>query len=161
MVMRTLLILPAVCLAAATVTASTGPNIDVGTRAKGAKKVVVATVTDVQSAFDVNDYGDRLIMSRVLLDVTETMKGPQEPSVAMTIEGGTVGDVTLSVSDMPKMTRGDRAVLFLDDSSRGGNVPHGRGLGILQLDATDHVPGTGMSLDEIRNLVKAAQAQGR
>jgi hypothetical protein len=159
--MRTLLVLSVVCLGAATLSASEGPNIDIGTQAKGAKKVVVATVVDVQSTFDVNDFGDRLIMSHVLLQVEETMKGPHEPSATVTLEGGTVGDLTLSVSDMPKMARGERAVLFLDDSNRGGQIPHGRGTGVLKLDATGHVEGTTTTVDEIRDLVKAAQAQGR
>ena len=157
--MRTLLVLSVVCLGAAALSASEGPNIDIGTQAKGAKKVVLATVVDVQSTFDVNDFGDRLIMSHVLLQTEETMKGPHEPSVTMTLEGGTVGDLTLSVSDMPKMARGERAVLFLDDSNRGGQIPHGRGAGVLKLDATGHVAGTTITVDEIRNVVKAAQGR--
>ena len=155
--MRILIALSAVCLTVATVSASTGPDVDVAKSAKGAKKVVLATVVDVQSTFDVNDYGDRLIMSRALLQVEETMKGQHQPSVTVTVEGGTVGDLTLSVSDMPKMTKGDRAVFFLDDSTRGGQIPHGRGLGVLKLDATGHVAGTTLTVDDIRNIVSAAQ----
>jgi len=155
--MRILIALSAVCLTVATVSASIGPGVDIATSAKGAKKVVLATVVDVQSTFDVNDYGDRLIMSRALLQVEETMKGQHQPSVTVTVEGGTVGDLTLNVSDMPKMTKGDRAVFFLDDSTRGGQVPHGRGLGVLKLDATNHVVDTTLTVDDIRNIVSAAQ----
>ena len=70
--------LPAVLTAfvtAVTMTASAQMPDDVGERAKGAKKVVVATVTDVESEFGENDYGDRLILSRVSMRVDETMKG--------------------------------------------------------------------------------------
>ena len=157
--MRTVLAFSAACLAAATVSAATGPDVDIATRAKGAQKVVVATVVDVQSNFETNDYGDRLIMSHATLEVDETMKGSHAQSVDVTVEGGTVGDLTLSVSDMPMMVRGERAVLFLDQANRGGHVPHGRGLGILKLDATDHITGTNISLDDVRKMVAAAQGK--
>jgi len=144
------------CAMATTLSASSDPDVPIGDRAKGAKKVVVATVVDVQSTFDTNDYGDHLIVSHALLRVDETMKGSRESSVTMTVEGGTVGDLTLRVSDMPTMTKGDRAVLFLDESNRGGHVPHGRGLGVLKLDDDGtHVAGTNLTVDDIRNVVAA------
>jgi len=126
-------------------------------RARGAKGVVLGTVTDVESTFDVNDYGDRLIVSNALMHVDETLKGSHEPSVTVTVEGGTVGELTLSVSDMPVMAVGERAVIFLDDTNRGGHVPHGRGLGVLKLDADNHVEGTTLTLDDIRSAVEAAK----
>jgi len=158
-VIRTLLGVSLMCLGAAAVSASTGPEVDIATRAKGAKKVVVVTVVDVQSTFDVNEYGDRLIVSHAFLQVDETMKGPWEQTVTVTVEGGTVGDLTLKVSDLPMMVKGDRAVMFLDESKRGGYVPHGRGLGVLKLDSSDRVAGTSLTLDEIRNTV--AQGAGK
>lgn len=157
-VMRILFAVSLVCLGAATVSASIGPEVDIPTRAKGAKKVVVATVVDVQSTFDVNEYGDRLIVSHASLQVDETMKGTREEAVMVTVEGGTVGELTLKVSDMPTMVKGDRAVMFLDEANRGGYVPHGRGLGVLKLDSGNRVAGTSLTLDEIRNMV--AQGAG-
>lgn len=156
--MRTLSVVSLICLGAATVSASNGPEVDIATRAKGAKKVVVATVVDVQSTFDANEYGDRLIVSHALLQVDETMKGTAEQAVTVTVEGGTVGDLTLKVSDMPMMVTGDRAVMFLDESNRGGYVPHFRGLGVLKLDSGDRVAGTSLTLGEIRTMV--AQGAG-
>ena len=126
-------------------------------RARGAKKVILGTVTDVHSTFDVNDYGDRLIVSNALMHVDETLKGAHEPSVTVTVEGGTVGDLKLSVSDMPVMTVGERAVIFLDDTNRGGHVPHGRGYGVLMLNANNNVEGTTITLDDIKNAVEAAK----
>ena len=152
-VMRTLFAVCVICVGAATASASDGPAVDIPTRAKGAKKVVVATVVDVQATFDVNEYGDRLIVSHALLHIDETMKGTREETVTVTTEGGTVGDLTLKVSDMPVMVKGDRAVMFLDDSTRGGYVPHGRGQGVLKLDPGNRVAGTSLTLDEIRSLV--------
>jgi hypothetical protein len=158
--MRTPSVFFALSMAAATVWASVDPPVDVGERAKGAKTVILATVTNVQSAFGENDFGDRLILSQVSLRVDETMKGPHEATVVVTLEGGTVGDLTLEVSDMPKMEKGQRAVLFLISSAAGGQVPHGRGAGVMKVDADNRVTGTDLTVDDIRAAVKAAQAQG-
>jgi len=136
--------------------ASVDPPVDVGERAKGATKVILATVTDVQSAFGENDYGDRLILSQVTLRADETMKGPHEGTVVVTLEGGTVDDLTLDVSDMPKMEKGQRAVLFLTSSAGGRLVPYGRGSGVMDVDADGRITGTGLTVDDIRAAVKQA-----
>jgi len=145
-----------VCVASATLSAAVGPPVTVQARAKGAQKVVIATVEDVQSTFAVNGFGDRLIYSSVRLRVNETLKGARADAVTVTLEGGTVGDITLAVSDMPSMKAGERAVMFLDATESGGHLPHGRGLGVLQLDSTNHVRGTSLSLDDVRTMVQAA-----
>jgi hypothetical protein len=154
-----------IVLTAVTATASvdtpSDAGKDAGTKAKASKRVVVATVTNVDSAFGENEFGDRLIISQVTLRVDETMKGPKEASIVVEIEGGTVGDLTLSVSDMPVMTKGERAVLFLDDSPKGGHKPHGRGAGVWKLDSDERVAGTSVSLADIRAAVKAAESEGQ
>lgn len=148
-----------VCLSAVVALAVDDPP-DIAPRAKGAGKVVVATVTDVTAEFGENEFGDRLIYSQVTLEVDETLKGVHESTVVVTVEGGTVGDTTLTVSDMPGLVRGQRAVLFLDQSSGGGNVPHGRGRGVLKINPDDRVDGTSISLADVRAAVKTAQNQG-
>lgn len=158
--MRIPVVFAMACMTAVTLSASTGPQIDVATHARGSTRVVVATVTDVDSEFDVNDFGDRLIVSRVSLRIEEALKGPRETAVVMTIEGGTVGELTLSVSDMPVMARGERAVLFLNMSASADHIPHGRGSGVLKLDADNRVSGTNLTLDDIRAAVRTAQNQG-
>ena len=158
--MRTVPAVLAVLLTAAIVSAQNGKPEDVGERAKGAKKVVLAVVTDVESEFGENDYGDRLILSRVSMRVSETMKGPHEETVVLNLEGGTVGDLTLDVSDMPQMTRGERAVVFLEDSKQGGYNPHHRGEGVMKVDDDDQIVGTDLNVSDIRAAVKAAQSQG-
>jgi hypothetical protein len=154
--MRVRSVLLAVFLMGATLSASTDSPTEIAAHAKESKKVVVATVTDVQSSFDDNEFGERLIVSTVSYRVDETMKGPRDASGVVTVEGGTVGDLTLSVSDMPRMVKGDRAVLFLNDSPKGGHIPHGRGHGLLKLDSNDRVNGTTLTLDDIRAAVKGA-----
>jgi hypothetical protein len=157
---RTALALLTLCLTAATVVAKVDARPDVGERAKGSAKVVLATVTDVEAAFGENAYGDRLILSQVTMRVEETMKGPHEAAVVVTLEGGTVGDLTLKVSDMPTLEKGKRAVLFLNSAPGGGYVPHGRGSGVVEVDATDRGVEEDLTVDNIRTAVKAAQAGG-
>jgi hypothetical protein len=145
-------------LTAATVWASGDPTRGINERVKGAAKVVTATVTSVQSEFGTNHYGDRLILSHVTFNVEETMKGAHERAVTVTLEGGTVGDLTLEVSDVPLMKKGERAVLFLASSPARGTISYRRGAGILKLEH-DRVAGTDLTVHDIRAAVKAAQAQ--
>jgi hypothetical protein len=158
--MRSMFGLLGAWLIATTVSASIDPPVDVAAHARGATKVVVATVLAVDASFGVNDFGDQVILSRVSFRVEETLKGAREATGVMTLEGGTVGDLTLDVSDMPTVQKGQRAVLFLTNS-RGNDVPHGRGAGVMRLDTNNRVVGTDLSLDDIRAAAKAAQAQER
>ncbi len=144
------------CVTAVTLSASSGRPVDLGTRARGAQRIVVATVADVQPRFDVNEHGDRLIVSQAWLNVSETLKGPFASSVGVDIEGGTIGDLTLDVSDMPRVKRGQRAVFFLDATSTGVHKPHGRGLGILMLDSAGHVDNAALSLGDVKALIQSA-----
>ena len=143
-------------LAAATTSASIDMPQDLVDQAKGANRVAVATVTDVASAFAVNEFGDQLIVSQVSFRVEETMKGPAQATVDVMVEGGTVGDLTLEVSDLPRMERGKRAVLFLTSAPDGRQVPYRRGAGLLELSADNRVTGTGLTVDDIRAAVRAA-----
>jgi hypothetical protein len=146
-----------VALSAVTAFAADARFVDYATRARGASQVVVATVEDVQPRFDVNEYGDRLIISRTYLRVEETLKGGQQNNlVQVDVEGGTIGDVTLKVSDLPALRRGDRAVFFLTQAANGIHHPQGRGLGIVKLDARNAVPGTTSTLTDIRNAVRSS-----
>ncbi|HVH26482.1 MAG TPA: hypothetical protein VM818_06980 [Vicinamibacterales bacterium] len=125
-------------------------------RARGAERIVVGRVSSVAPVWRVNDFGDRLIVSIVSVAVDETLKGPPQPSVQVEVEGGTIGDVTLRVSDLASFVPGDRAVFYLSRSPRGVFVPHLRGQGLLKLDRQDRVPGSSLTLDEIRRTVAAA-----
>jgi len=78
--------------------------------------------------------------------------------VWLDLEGGTLGGLTLRVSSLPELKPGERAVFFLDSLTTGSHVPHGRGLGILKLDGTNHVQGSSLSLEDIR---RSARAGGR
>jgi hypothetical protein len=97
----------------------------------------------------------------VLLKVDETLKGADSQMVEMDVEGGTIGDLTLRVSDLPALKRGDRGVFFLSAANGNGGAhrPQGRGDGILKLDMNDRVAGETLSLSEVKAAVRAAARQ--
>jgi len=140
----------------ASLAASDGRPLDVNAQAKGADHIVVGVVTDLQSRFDTNEYGDHLIFTQAWLEVQDTLKGARLSVIPVDLEGGSIGELTLKVSDMPPMRKGDRAVFFLKSRGAGVEVPHGRGNGILKLDAADRVQGLGMTLADIKAMVRSA-----
>jgi len=134
-----------------------GPPIPLAERARGAERVVVGRVASVIPAWRVNDYGDRLIVSVVRLAVDETLKGEAQPAVDVEIEGGTIGNLTLHVSDQASLAPGERVVFYLRRNQGGTFIPHLRGQGLLKLDRADRVPNSSLTLDEIRRAVAAAR----
>jgi len=110
----------------------------------------------VQPSWRVNRYGDRLIVSRVVLDVEESLKGTSNQQMLLDLEGGNLDGLTLEVSDLPTMTKGERAVFFLDDAGDGAFQPHLRGKGVLKLDADDVVHGSSLRLSDIRGMARQA-----
>ena len=135
--------------------ASTGRFATLDERIAGAQKVVVASARSVDASWRENTFGDRLIVSRVLLNVEETLKGtPSNSPVWMDMEGGTLDGMTLRVSDLPELQPGERAVFFLDQGENGISTPHLRGQGILKLDNDDVVRGSSLRLDAIRTLAR-------
>jgi hypothetical protein len=126
-------------------------------RGLGAERVVVGRVSAVDPQWQINDFGDRLIVSTVRIAVEETLKGAAQSAVAVEVEGGTIGDLTLHVSDLTTFVPGDRAVFYLRRNGRGAFVPHLRGQGLLKLDGSNRVPGSSLTLAEIRRTVAAGR----
>ncbi len=126
-------------------------------RARGAERVVVGRVTAVNPRWDTSEFGDRLIVSTVRVAVDETLRGPAQPAVDVDVEGGTIGGLTLHVSDLEPMAPGERAVFYLRRTTRGAFVPHLRGQGVLKLDRRDRVRGSSATLADVRR--SAAQAR--
>ena len=141
--------------------ADIGPPTDIPSRAKGAGRIVVARVLDVRARFATNRFGDQLIISTAVLEVTETLKGAPVATLEVEVEGGTVGDLTLKVSDLPSLQTGERAVFFLDAGAGGVNLPHERGRGILKLSQADQVENSGLTLGQLRQQIRAAVGGGR
>jgi hypothetical protein len=119
-------------------------------RIAGAARVVVATTRSVEARWEQNAHGDRLIVSRFLLEVSETLKGGSGKAVWLDLDGGTLDGLTLRVSSLPSLQPGERAVFFLEPGTGVAFQPHLRGQGILRLDEQDMVRGTSLPLSEIR-----------
>src|SRR4051794_41134415 len=128
-------------------------------RARTAEQVVVGHVSAVTPTWRDNDFGDRLIVSVVHVVVEETLKGSAPSALDVEVEGGTIGSLTLHVSDIEPLARGDRAVFYLQHNRRGGLIPHLRGLGLQRLDGANHVRGSSVTLDQVRRDVRAGGAR--
>jgi hypothetical protein len=126
---------------------------DIPVRASGAQRVVVGRATSVTPRWHRNAHGDELIVSDVVLEVEESLKGTSPAALIVEVEGGTMGELTLKVSGLPAFQRGDRAVFFLNELSTGTHVPHDRGRGILMLDRSNRVAGGTLALGDVRRLV--------
>ena len=124
-------------------------------RVSGAESVVVATARSVTASWRENEHGDRVIVSRVQLDVNETLKGARSSAVWVDVDGGTLDGYTLRVSGLHMPEIGERGVFILDPAEGGVHTPHLRGLGILPLDENDVVRGSNVNLGEIRTRVRA------
>ena len=132
-------------------------RVDLPERIRGAERIVVGVVANVAPELQENQFGDQLIVSRTTVVVEEVLKGPANVStVEVDIEGGTIGDLTLSVSDIESIGLGERGVFLLNASASGAFVPHLRGQGLLHLDTQDQVRGEPWSLADIRAAARAA-----
>jgi hypothetical protein len=132
--------------------AAGGRQVDVGERIKGSQRVVVAKAVKVTPEWRTNDYGDKLIISQVILEVEETFKGAPTNQMSVDVEGGTIDGITLVVSSQTPVKAGDRAVFMLNMNASGGHVPHLKGQGILKLDSNNNIEGSDLRLDDIRRL---------
>jgi hypothetical protein len=50
--------------------------------------------------------------------------------------------------------------VFFLDANGNGHVPHGRGRGILKLDDDDRVEGQDLTLAQVKDAVRGANAKG-
>jgi hypothetical protein len=132
---------------------SAGQAVTIEERAKGAERIVVASISDIRAGYERNAHGDELIISHASLALEEVIKGNKDKATVV-VEGGTVDGVTLRVSSLPVLSTGERAVFFLNRGPNGEYLPHLNGQGILKLDATNHVKGSSLSLDDIRRMAR-------
>jgi len=106
-----LLALPALALA------TSGSQPTLGAMAKLSTDVVRGTVVARESRW--ND-DKTLIVTDVLLQVTEELKGAPASQVTLEVVGGRIGDLVLDVVGGPSFTIGEDVLVF---AARG---PHGR-----------------------------------
>jgi hypothetical protein len=145
--------------ASAALAAQRDAGLPLAERARGADRVVVGRVASVTANWQVNEFGDRLIVSTLRVDVDESLKGQASAAVDVEVEGGTIGTLTLHVSDQAPLAAGDRAVFFVRRTPRGTFAPHLRGHSLLKLDAANRVAGTTITLDDVRRELGAANVR--
>jgi hypothetical protein len=145
------LALLAILVASSIAFGSDSRPVPLAERIQGADVVVVATPSSVNASWRENDFGDRLIVSRYVLQVHETLKGRAAQAMSLDLDGGTLDGLTLRVSSSPTLIPGERAVFFLNGGNGAYHV-HLKGQGILKLDDQDVVRGSSLTLGEIRRV---------
>ena len=90
--------------------------------------------------------GDELIVTRTWFRVEEALKGRADTYLAVDVEGGTLGDISMRASDITPFVVGERAVVMVEPTADGGWRPHRRGLGLLRLSPDNRVRDLGVSL---------------
>jgi hypothetical protein len=133
-----------------------GPSADLVQRFQGAQRAVVGKIASAEARWERNQWGDELIVTRMTVDVEETLRGVASRRLAVDVEGGTIDGLTLHVAHQPELSPGDRAVLILNEVQSGVHVPHRKGLGLLRLDANNNVEGTSTTLADVRAAARSA-----
>jgi len=78
-----------------------------------ATHVFVGKVASVDGYFGLNEWGDQLIFSLVKVKVEKKLKGELGDFVEFSVEGGSIGDRALFVSESSVFEAGETAKLFL------------------------------------------------
>jgi hypothetical protein len=78
-----------------------------------AELIFQGTVTDVKSVSE-GEGAQRHISTYVTFQVEDIVKGNPGKSYTIRMLGGTVGDLTMEITDTPKFHKGDREVLFVE-----------------------------------------------
>lgn len=90
---------------------------------------------------------------------TKNLKGPASAAVDVEVEGGTIGTLTLHVSDQASFVPNERGVFFVRRTPRGTFVAHLRGQRLMKLDASNRIQGMALTLDDVRREVGAANVR--
>jgi hypothetical protein len=78
-----------------------------------AEFIFQGNVTDVRSQW-VGEGGQRQIVSYVTFKVDDAIKGSPGATYTIRMLGGTVGEITMAISDAPEFKVGDRDILFVE-----------------------------------------------
>lgn len=150
--MRTALLtaLAATALLAPILSADSTVPTDLATRLRGASRVVVGSVARVEPRLVQTASGDRIIVSRTWVRVEEALKGRADAMLAVDLEGGTIGDISMRASDITPLVVGERAVLLVEPTPDGAWRPHRRGLGLLRLTPDNRLRDLNLSLGDVR-----------
>lgn len=146
-------------LSFSTARVSAEPLAELAQRFAGAQRAVIGKVAAVEPRWERNEWGDILIVSRLTVDVEESLKGISPRRVLVDVEGGTLDGRTLHVSHQVELGAGDRAVLILNEVQPGVHRPHRKGLGLLKVLASDRLEDSSATLSELRLAARSAAAR--
>ncbi len=115
---------------------------------------VVARVTAVDRAVEVEDHGGTALFTAYTLDIEDVLKGELPGRLEMRLPGGRRPDgMELKIYGLPTFRVGDRALLFLEPDGRGALRP-----AHLLLGAFREVRGAGRAV-AVRNLHEATEVR--
>ena len=141
-----------ICLVGTAAIADSVVPTSLAVRLRGASRTVVGSVAQLEPRMVRTPRGDRMIVTRTWLRVEEALKGGGDSFLPVDVEGGTIGELSMRVSDMEPLRVGERAVVMVEPTPDGSWRPHRRGLGLLRLTPDNRVRELGVSLAEIRRL---------
>jgi hypothetical protein len=121
--------------------------------------IVDGTVDEIESRFETNRYGDRLIVSSIKINVKENLRGQSISTLTFKADGGSVGEVRLEVSDIPQIKKGDRGIFFLQQSEDGSLTPHNRGLGMQKIEWNGQIKDSRLSAEDLKSRIKAVSKE--
>ena len=85
--------------------------VSMQTLAAKSDRIVRGKVVNVSYSQEVNDYGDELIFTNVTIRVSESLKGDRS-DLNLKVEGGTIGNIRLDVSDTPEFHTGEEVLVL-------------------------------------------------
>jgi len=132
--------------------ADTTVPTDLATRLRGASRTIVGRVARLEPRMVRTPRGDRMIVTRTWVRVEEALKGRADSLLAVDVEGGTIGELSMRVSDIEPLKVGERAIVMMEPTADGAWRPHRRGLGLLRLTSDNRVHELGVSLADVRRL---------
>ena len=123
-------------------------------RAQAATAVAYGHVASINSGYETNSFGDRLIVTHVRFQVDEQLRGHTSPAVDLDMVGGTVNGITMRSSMEPEpLGVGQSAVVFLRQKNNGHYLisgdSQGAQMGLMRLNSSNQTE-EGLSLDQIR-----------
>src|ERR1700682_1413511 len=78
-----------------------------------AEFIFQGNVTDVRSQW-IGEGGQRQIVTYVTFKVDDAIKGSPGATYTIRMLGGTVGEITMAISDAPQFKVGDKDILFVE-----------------------------------------------
>jgi hypothetical protein len=144
--------------------AGMGPKIGLEKKVKESKTIVHGRISSISPRLTRLSNGDEVILSRVVLDVSESLKGRAGKKISVEILGGTINkgtaqELTMRASDAPEPRPHEEVVLFLEadpDFTDAHRLRFGE-QSYMRFDAQRKLDGK--TLDEVRNAVRRGGGQ--